>query len=164
MIRPFEDSDWPATWQILEPVLRAGETYPFPTDITEEMARHFWVESPLATFVALNEDREVIGTYYIKANHAGPGNHVSNCGYVVSDKARGKGVASAMCEHSQQKAIIRGFQAMQYNLVVATNEAAIRLWKKHGFAIVGTLPDAFYHPRFNYVDAHIMYKKLKLQP
>jgi ribosomal protein S18 acetylase RimI-like enzyme len=97
----------------------------------------------------------------MKANHAGPGNHVANCGYIVDVDAQGQGVASTMCRHSLAEAYERGFRAMQYNLVVATNERAIAVWQREGFEIVGTLPDAFRHPDHGYVDAHVMFKTLR---
>jgi ribosomal protein S18 acetylase RimI-like enzyme len=161
--QPFQPRHWASVWRILEPVFRAGETYAFSPDISEAQARHVWSEVPAATFVALNDEEargEVLGTYYIKPNQPALGAHVCNCGYVVAEQARGRGIASAMCEHSQEEARARGFRAMQYNLVVSTNEGAIRLWKKHGFALIGVLPLAFRHPRLGYVDALVMYKQL----
>ena len=160
-IRLFQQSDWPAVWRIIEPVFRAGETYAFSPDITEQEAFTVWIETPSATFVAENENREITGTYYIKPNQPASGSHVCNCGYIVSENARGCGVGSRMCGHSQKEAIRRGFTAMQYNLVVSTNEGAVRLWKKHGFEIAGTLPKAFRHPEYDLVDAFVMYKLLK---
>lgn len=65
-----------------------------------------------------------------------------------------------MCKHSQDQARAAGYRAMQYNLVVSTNEAAVHLWQKTGFDIVGTLPNAFKHPYQGYVDAFVMYKEL----
>ncbi len=159
-IRPIEDPDWDAAWRIIEPVFRAGETYAFSPDITEEEARRVWVDVPSATFIAVDDGNEVIGTYYIKPNQPALGAHVCNCGYIVAASARGKGIASEMCRHSQHEAVSRGFRAMQYNLVVSTNEAAVRLWKRHGFDAIGTLPKAFRHPRLGYVDAYVMYKQL----
>jgi RimJ/RimL family protein N-acetyltransferase len=159
-IRLLEDADWPATWAVLEPVLRAGETYSIDRDVSEEDARAVWVEAPEATFVAVDERGRIVGTYYLKPNQPGQGSHVCNCGYIVGEDARGSGVATAMCEHSQREAIRRGFRAMQYNLVVATNRGAVRLWERLGFGIVGTLPGAFRHPREGYVDALVMYKEL----
>jgi RimJ/RimL family protein N-acetyltransferase len=159
-IRPFEEADWVATWRIIEPVFRAGETYAFSPDITKDEAHQVWVEMPAATFVAVDENSEVVGTYYIKPNQPALGAHVCNCGYIVAEKARGKGIASEMCEHSQREAILQGFRAMQYNLVVSTNEGAIRLWKRHGFDVIGTLPKAFRHRRLGFVDAFVMYKQL----
>lgn len=159
-IRPFTETDWPAVWQILKPVFRAGETYAFSPAINEDEAYHAWVEKPAGTFVAVDEAGAIVGTYYIKPNQPALGAHVCNCGYVVAENARGQGIASGMCEHSQREARGRCFRAMQYNLVVSTNEGAVRLWQKLGFEIVGRLPQAFKHPRLGYVDAFVMYKLL----
>ena len=161
MIRSFENRDWDATWRIIVPVFRAGESYPFAPDITEEDAYKVWIELPSATYVAVDKGNEILGTYYIKPNQPALGAHVCNCGYIVSENARGKGIASEMCEHSQREAITLGFKSMQYNLVVSTNETAIHLWKRHGFEVIGTLPEAFRHPQLGFVDAFVMYKKLK---
>lgn len=160
-IQPFEDKDWIATWQIIEPVFRTGETYAFSPDITEEEAHKVWIELPSATFVAVNERNEILGTYFIKPNQPALGAHVCNCGYIVAENARGQGIASKMCQHSQREAVARGFHSMQYNLVVSTNEVAIRLWKKHGFEVVGTLPKAFRHSQLGFIDALVMYKQLR---
>ena len=154
------ESDWPRVWQIIEPVFRAGETYAYSPDITESEARRIWIDVPAAAYVAGDENHDILGTYYIKPNQPSLGSHVCNCGYIVAEQARGKGVASEMCVHSQQTAVSMGFRAMQYNLVVATNEGAVRLWKKHGFRSIGVLPGAFHHKKLGYVDAWVMYKEL----
>lgn len=159
-IRPFEEPDWPATWRIIEPVFRTGETYAFSPDITEAEAHQVWIELPATTFSAVDSNDTLLGTYYIKPNQPALGAHVCNCGYIVSEDARGKGIASNMCEHSQAQAREMGFLAMQYNLVVSSNEGAIKLWKRHGFGVIGTLPGAFLHSRLGYVDALVMYKQL----
>lgn len=158
-IREFKEQDWPAVWWIIEPVFRAGETYAYPRDITEKEAHKNWIEKPLVTYVA-EEDGEILGTYYLKPNQEGPGAHICNCGYIVSEAARGQGIASKMCVHSQQEAATHGFLAMQYNLVVSTNQTAVRLWQRMGFEIVGTIPKAFNHPTHGLVDAYVMYKEL----
>ncbi len=160
-IRPFTERDWDATWDVLNPVFRAGDTYPFSPSITKDAAHAAWIETPSATYIAEDENANIVGTYYIKPNQPALGAHVCNCGYVVAEVARGQGVASEMCEHSQQEAITLGFRAMQYNLVVSTNGGAIRLWQKHGFDIIGTLPNAFKHSECGYVDALVMYKQLE---
>ena len=160
VIRPIKASDWDAVWGIVEPVFRAGETYAFAPDMTQEEAHRNWVSLPAATYVVEDDGSEILGTYYIKANQPGQGAHVCNCGYIVADTARGRGIATQMCEHSQAVARDLGFRAMQYNLVVASNEGAVRLWQSLGFEIAGTLPKAFNHPRLGFVDAHVMYKEL----
>ena len=160
-IRTFEEGDWPAIWRIIEPVFRVGETYAFSPDITEDEAHRVWIELPSATYVAVDENFEILGTYFIKPNQPELGAHVCNCGYIVAENARGQGLASKMCEHSQREAISLGFQSMQYNLVVSINESAVRLWERNGFEIVGTLPKAFRHRRLGFVDAFVMYKQLE---
>lgn len=160
-IRKHQESDWNQVWPIIEKVFRAGETYAFSPEITEQEAHKVWIEIPQETYVTIADDGKILGTYYIKPNHPGLGSHVCNCGYIVSENARGKGVASRMCEHSQQVAEQLGFRAMQYNLVASTNESAIRLWKKLGFDIIGILPKAFKSKSAGYVDALVMYKELK---
>jgi L-amino acid N-acyltransferase YncA len=158
-IRPFQPQDWPPVWSILQPVFTKGETYAYPIDITADEARYEWVEKADATFVVELEG-ELLGTYYIKTNQPGQGAHVCNCGYVVSGRARGKGLATAMCQHSQEEARSMGYRSMQYNLVAATNRGALSLWHKLGFETVGCLPGAFHSPTAGYVDAFILYKHL----
>jgi RimJ/RimL family protein N-acetyltransferase len=160
-IRKFNKADWSALWKIIEPVFRAGETYVFSPDITEDETYKIWIDLPEETFVAVDEKNHIIGTYYIKPNQPGLGSHVCNCGYIVSAEARNRGVASDMCVHSQQEAIERDYRAMQFNFVVSTNEDALRLWKKLGFEIVGTLPKAFKHHKLGFVNAFVMFKQLE---
>jgi RimJ/RimL family protein N-acetyltransferase len=159
-IRRFHESDWPAVWPILRVTFEAGDTYAFAPDSTEAEIHRAWVEVPSATHVACAPDGQVLGTYFIKPNQPALGAHVCNCGYVVAPSAQGRGIAAAMCAHSQAEAVAMGFRAMQFNLVVATNERAVRLWKRLGFSVVGTLPGAFRHLRLGYVDAHVMFKEL----
>lgn len=162
-IRKYQESDWNQVWPIIEKAFRLGETYAFSPEITEQEAHRVWIEIPLETYVATTDDGGISATYYIKPNQPALGAHVCNCGYIVAEDARGQGVASIMCEHSQQVAVDAGFRAMQYNLVVSTNEGAIRLWKKLGFEVIGTLPNAFKSASAGYVDALVMYKELKTQ-
>lgn len=153
----FEDFD--NIWSIFLPIVRAGTTYAYDTSTTKQQAEELWMNYPRKTYVA-EEQGEVMGTYFIKTNQDGPGAHVCNCGYMVGEQARGRGLATAMCEHSQKEAIALGYRAMQYNFVASTNAGAVRLWKKLGFDIVGTLPEAFNHPEAGYVDAYVMFKTL----
>jgi ribosomal protein S18 acetylase RimI-like enzyme len=159
-IRPFQTEDWSGVWPMLHETFATGDTYAFAADSTEAEIRKTWVELPLATYVACADDGTIVGTYFLKANQPGLGSHVCNCGYVSSVEARGQGIASAMCEHSQAEALRLGFRAMQFNFVVSTNEGAVRLWRKHGFHIAGTLPGAFRHALHGYVDAYVMFKQL----
>jgi ribosomal protein S18 acetylase RimI-like enzyme len=159
-IREFRDDDWPAVWRLLHDTFAAGETYSFAPDISEAEARRAWVAVPAATLVAVDQAGAILGTYFIKPNQPGLGAHVCNCGYVVAASAQGRGIAAGMCQHSQDLARAMGFRAMQFNLVVASNERAVRLWHRLGFETVGRLPGAFHHQRLGFVDALVMYKTL----
>ncbi len=159
LIRHAEPEDHDAIWHILEPTIRACETYPLPRDMNQAEAIAFWTGPGRETFVA-EEDGRLLGTYYLRANQLGGGAHVANCGYMTAADVKGRGVARRMCEHSLQYARDRGFRAVQFNFVVSTNERAIRLWQSLGFETVGRLPLAFEHPRHGYVDALVMFRAL----
>ena len=159
-IRPYQESDWSALWPLLHATFSTGDTYAFAPDSTEAEVHKAWIDVPAATFVACAPDGQLLGSYLINANQPGLGAHVCNCGYVVAPQAQGQGVASAMCVHSQTQALAMGFLAMQFNLVVSTNERAVRLWQRLGFAVVGTLPKAFRHQQLGLVDAYVMFKPL----
>jgi ribosomal protein S18 acetylase RimI-like enzyme len=152
-------SDDDAIWAILEPTFRAGETYPIPRDISRADALAYWRSPGHSVFVAEGEGR-IVGTYYLRANQRGGGAHVANCGYMTAEDATGRGVARAMCLHSLDMARARGFTAMQFNFVVASNERAVRLWQSCGFETAGRLPKTFQHPRFGLVDALVMARAL----
>lgn len=158
-IRVAEDSDFDSVWPIFHDIVAAGDTYAYERETTREDAFRLWMRAPRQTYVA-DVDGEVLGTYYIKTNHAGPGAHVCNCGYMVARSARGHGLATAMCEHSQQAAVELGYEAMQFNFVAASNVGAVRLWQKLGFDVIGRIPSGFRHPSAGLVDALIMYKWL----
>ena len=159
-IRPGTRSDDEQLWAILEPTLRAGETYPQPRDISRDDALAYWWKPEHAIFVAQDESGRLVGTYYLKANSGGPAGHVANGGYVTLPGAWGHGVGRALCLHSLDEARRRGFRAVQFNLVVATNARALHLWQACGFEIVGRLPGAFAHPTQGYVDAFVMFQTL----
>jgi ribosomal protein S18 acetylase RimI-like enzyme len=158
-VRAARADDADAIWTILEPMIRAGDTYTLPREMSREAALAFWFASGHEVFVA-EEDGGLVGTYFLRANQAGGGSHVANCGYVTAAHAAGKGVARAMCGHSLEQAKSRGFRAMQFNFVVSSNERAVRLWKSFGFEIIGRLPEAFRQPSGNYADAYVMYRLL----
>lgn len=159
-IRPATEADQDALWALLEPVLRAGETYALPRDWSRADALAFWLAPEKWTFVAEAPELGIVGTYYLKANQMGPGAHVANCGYVTSARATGRGVARTMCAHSLAEARAQGFRAMQFNCVVSTNTRAVALWERMGFDTVGRLPKAFDHPAQGPVDALVMYRAL----
>lgn len=158
-IRRASAADFSAIWPIIHEIFLQGNTYSFSPDLSQEASFHIWMEIPQATYVA-EESGQIVGTYFLKANQPGLGAHVSNAGYAVSSAARGKGVGRAMCLHSLKEAKALGFKAMQYNFVVSTNHAAVRLWQECGFHVVGRLEKAFDHNGKGLVDVLVMYQWL----
>src|SRR5437667_11915563 len=113
-IRPAAVTDADGIWEILEPMIRAGETYPLPRDMPRDEALAYWFSPEHEVFVG-DEDGEAVGTYYLRANQKGGGSHVANCGYVTAASAAGRGIGRAMAEHSLAYARRREFRAMQFN-------------------------------------------------
>ncbi len=159
IIRAATDADADEIWSILEPVILAGETYTLDREMSRADALRLWMGPDRETFVAVDDGR-IVGTYYLRANQAGGGRHVCNCGYMTSAAATGRGVARRMCLHSLDHAQSRGYRAMQFNFVVSTNARAVALWQSLGFEIVGRLPGAFAHPAHGFVDAFVMFRSL----
>ncbi|MET4093228.1 L-amino acid N-acyltransferase YncA [Arthrobacter sp. UYCu712] len=163
-IRPATETDWPAIWGILEPVVRAGETFTWDRDTTVDQARERWsTQAPGQTFVAVGRgdlDGVVLGTGELHANQGGGGSHVANAGYMVHPDHGGKGVARGLCAYSLDAARAAGFRAMQFNAVVESNVRAVAAWQSLGFEVLATIPEAFNHPQLGYVGLHLMYRKL----
>jgi ribosomal protein S18 acetylase RimI-like enzyme len=159
VIREIAAADFGLLWPVFRNVVAAGDTYSYPPDITFEEAQRLWTSGDARCFVGEVEGR-CIGGYMLRPNQPGLGDHVANAGYMVTPSMRGRGVAGAMCAHSLVRARAAGFTAMQFNYVVSTNESAIRLWQKFGFAIVGRVPKAFRHTTLGLVDVLVMHRFL----
>jgi L-amino acid N-acyltransferase YncA len=159
-IREASEADWPAIWGIVEPVVRAGETFTYPRDTDEALARALWMMAPPGvTLVAVGGGR-VLGTAKTGPNQMGPGSHVATASFMVAAEARGRGVGRGLGEAVIARAKADGYRAMQFNAVVETNRSAVRLWKALGFGIVGTVPEAFAHPTEGLVGLHVMHRRL----
>ena len=112
------------------------------------------------TYVALVGDR-IEGTYILKPNQPGLGSHVANAAFMVDPLTKVKGVGTQMGQHALTEAKSLGYQAMQFNFVISTNDRAVALWERLGFSIIGTSPKAYRHMRFGLVDAYIMHRFLE---
>lgn len=159
MIRKANTTDATAILDIILPTIREGATYALDPKMSGPNALAYWTSPDKETFVA-EVDGQVVGTYYIKPNQAGGGQHVCNCGFMTKTSTTGRGIAKAMCTHALHHSRINGYKAMQFNFVISSNHRAIRLWQSMGFDIVGRLPQAFLHPQNGYVDALVMFQQL----
>ena len=158
-IRRATAADRDAIWEIFRVVVATGDTYCYEPDIGRDEALADWLAPANRCFVAEHAGA-LVGTYILKPNHDGLGSHVANAAFMVAPDARRSGIGRRMGEHALEEARRLGFRAMQFNFVVSTNEAAVRLWQALGFRIVGTLPGAFRHARRGFVDAYVMFRPL----
>lgn len=159
-VRDATDEDWAAIWPIIRAVCRAGETYTYPTDITERHGRSLWMTPPPGVTLVAVEDGEILGTARMGPNHMGRGAHVATASFMVAEAARGRGVGRRLGEEVIQRAQASGYRAMQFNAVVEANRGAVHLWKALGFDIVGVAPEAFDHPKAGLVGLYIMHRRL----
>lgn len=158
-IRPLHAGDFALVWPIVEPIIRAGKTYSYDPSLTFEQARDIWCAPEKTPFVALSGDTPV-GTFYIRANQLGLGNHIANGGFMVAPGQCGKGYGTAMGQAMVEKARQMGYHGMQFNFIVEDNAPSLRIWKRLGFEIVGTVPDAMRHEEKGLTPVHILYRQL----
>ena len=158
-IRTATESDKRDIWKIIEAVISTGDSYVFDPETPKREMIAYWFSPQKHVYVA-KQDGRVVGTFWIKANQPGLGSHVCNAAYMVAPDAAGQGVGRRMAEFSFDEARRLGFTAMQFNFVVKSNTAAVRLWESIGMEIIGEIPDAFDHRRNGMTNALIMYRKL----
>ena len=156
-LRTAMDQDFDTIWDIFHRVVATGDTYAYSPDTSKEEAYYFWMPPQKKTYVATIDDK-VVGTYFIKDNQPGLGSHVANAAYMVHPEQHGKGIGLFMATHSIIEAKQLGYEAMQFNLVVSTNEPAVNLWKKMGFKIIGTTPHGFKHSSKGLVDTYTLHR------
>ncbi len=158
-ITPATSADEERIWALLQPVFRAGDTYAVDPLIDRDAAIAYWMEADKTAFI-LRIEGQAVGTYYIRPNQPGGGAHICNCGFITAPSARGNGVARRMLDHALIEAKQQGYQAMQFNFVLASNQRALGIWQRNGFATIGRIPQAFLHPKQGYVDALILHRSL----
>ena len=152
-------TDFEKVWSIFKSVISTGDTYVFDPNTSKDSLHKHWFADYMDTFVA-EDNGEILGTYIIKPNQIDLGNHIANCSYMVNPELHGRGTGKLLCEHSIKFAKDKGYSGIQFNIVVSTNEAAVKLWQKYGFNIIGTTPKGFRHKDLGFVDTYIMFKDL----
>ncbi|TFD93345.1 GNAT family N-acetyltransferase [Cryobacterium lactosi] len=162
-IREAREGDWAQIWPFLRDVVAAGETYCWPRDTTEEAAKAWWMAKPGGRVFVADDGGRVLGTAELHPNQPAAGGHVCNAGFMVAQRAAGRGIGRALAEHVLDQARNAGFRAMQFNAVVETNHNAVRLWQSLGFSILATVPGAFRHPVHGFVGLHVMHRSLEAE-
>ena len=152
-------SDADQIWEIIRDVIVLGDTYVFDPNSSREKMLAYWLGSDKHTYVAVL-DGKIDGTFLIKDNQPDLGSHIANAAYMTASSMAGRGIGKAMGEFSLEEAKRLGYKAMQFNIVIKSNERAVRLWQKLGFTILGEIPEAFNHKSNGLTNAYIMYRKL----
>ena len=161
LIRKATDQDWPRIYPIYAAIMAEGKTYPFPAGQTLDEARSWWMEEPPGlTVVAVTGDGTITGSAKMGANRPGRGAHIATASFIVDPACQGRGVGRALGEYVLSWSRAEGFRGIQFNAVVEANHPAVHLWTSLGFAIIGTVPEAFDHPEHGFVGLHVMYQKL----
>ena len=141
-------------------IVAAGETYAYPEGLDDEAIAALWLEPPPGRcVVAVNDTGRIMGSAKMGPNRPGRGSHIATASFMVDPVAQGQGVGRALGEEVLRWARAQGYHGMQFNAVVETNTAAVRLWQSLGFAIMTTIPEAFNHPRHGLVGLHIMFQR-----
>lgn len=159
-IRPATDDDWPRIWPFFDAIVQERETYAFPEDLTVDTARPWWMERPPGATVVLEEDGALLGSAKMGPHRPGRGDHIGTASFMVAPEARGRGVGRRLAEHVVQWHREQGYAGIQFNAVVETNTAAVRLWQSLGFTVVGTVPGAFRSREHGPVGLHVMFLPL----
>jgi len=165
VIRVATSDDWPKIWPFFSSTVAAGETYAYPLDLTSEQGCALWMEPAPGQTVVLEDDgpsgdSTLLGSAKMGPNRPGHGDHIGTASFMVAPAARGRGVGRELAEYVVQWHRDAGFRGIQFNAVVETNTAAVRLWESLGFEIVGTVPGAFRSPTRGYVGLHVMFLPL----
>jgi len=156
-IREFIEADWCQVWPIVREVVAAGDAFAYDPSMTAGEAHEAWIAAPPGLTVVAVEGDRVLGTARMGPNRPGPGSHVATASFMVAAAARGQGIGGALCRFALDWARAGGYTGMQFNAVVESNHAAVELYKRLGFYVVGTVPGAFAHPRLGRLGLHVMY-------
>lgn len=159
-IRPATEADWPQIYPIFAAIVAEGRTYAYPDGLTSEQARSYWMGDPGNHVVVAVTGGAVAGTAWAGPNRPGRGAHVATASFMVDPGYQGRGAGRALGEYIVAWCAAQGFRSIQFNAVVETNQAAVALWRKLGFGIIGTVPRAFDHPEHGLVGLHVMYREL----
>ena len=155
----YRAEDREALYEIFREVVDSGSKFPYEASTDQEFERRFF-EPGSKIYICRSAEKKVIGGFYLKPNFPGRACHIANAAYMISRESRGMGLGMLLGEASLLLAKESGFSAMQYNMVLSQNLPAVNLYKKLGFSIIGTIPNAIRNPNGSYQSGYVMYRAL----
>lgn len=160
-LRPYAASDLPDFAPVFRAIVDAGETYAYPAGLSDSEIQALWWEQPPGhTVIARSADGRFLGSAKMGPNRPARGAHIGTASFMVADAARGLGVGRTLLDYVIDWHRRAGFDGIQFNAVVETNTAAVRLWQSAGFTIIGTVPGAFDSRAHGRVGLHVMFLPL----
>ncbi len=161
VLTPYAESDLPDFAPVFRGIVADGETYAYPENLTDAQIQDLWWEpEPGHTVVARTSDRHFLGSAKMGPNRPARGSHIGTASFMVAPEARGSGVGRELLAYVIDWHRRQHFAGIQFNAVVETNTAAVRLWESAGFRILGTVPGAFVSQRHGPFGLHVMFLPL----
>jgi 8-oxo-dGTP pyrophosphatase MutT (NUDIX family)/GNAT superfamily N-acetyltransferase len=140
VLRPAVDADHDEFFAAFSRIVESGEGFPQASPLARRDFDDYWLGHSSVVVVA-TVGEQLAGAYYVKPNFVGRGAHIANAGYFVLPEHRGRGIGAALVADSLDRAREAGFDAMQFNLVFASNPARA-LYEAFGFRPIGRIPAA----------------------
>ena len=151
-VRAYEKKDIPAAIAIWNRVVEDGAAFPQLELLTAESGAAFFAEQSFTGVAYDTETGEIVGMYILHPNNVGRCGHIANASYAVKADRRGQHIGEALVTQCLQQGKTCGFRVLQFNAVVASNHAALRLYQKLGFVPLGTIPGGFLNKQGEYED------------
>jgi len=155
-LRPIKKGDLSQAAAIWNDVVAAGDSFPGDQLLSEAEAWDMFCAQTETVCAAAGG--EVLGVYILHPNNIGRCAHIANASYAVKADARGQGIGRMLVEDCLMRAKENGFRGLQFNAVVVDNTAAIALYLKLGFKILGTVTGGYRDKSGCYRDTLIFLK------
>ncbi|MDO4648143.1 MAG: GNAT family N-acetyltransferase [Eubacteriales bacterium] len=159
-IREYIADDVDDAIDIWNTVVEDGVAFP-QEDFLDRNSGNDFFENQTYTGIAYDEDTdEIVGLYILHPNNVGRCGHICNASYAVKKEIRGQHIGKKLVEDCLIQAHEHGYRIMQFNAVVASNYAALHLYKKLGFKQLGVIPGGFRMDNGHYEDIILHYHEV----
>lgn len=160
IVEKFSEKDLERAVEIWNQVVEDGRAFPQTEKLSNKDGKAFFESQSYTGIAKLEETGEAIGLYILHPNNIGRCGHIANASYAVERNARGHHAGEALVKDCLIKGKELGFKILQFNAVVASNAAALALYKKLGFERLGTIPGGFLNIDGVYEDIILYYIEL----
>lgn len=142
-IVPINEENLHGAVEAWNEVVEDGIAFPQEEMLDLTTGAAFFAEQTFTGVAVDTDSGTVMGLYILHPNNIGRCGHICNASYAVRRTARGHGIGEMLVRHCIDKGKECGFGILQFNAVVATNTAALRLYEKLGFTRLGVIPKGF---------------------